>query len=107
MNACELASSCPVQPGGRVMRYLSGLLVLGLVAASSAMAAEQTIVGTISDSDCNGKHMSAKEHEGTKLSDADCVKACIDKGAKYVVVSQGKVLNISNQDFADLKTHAG
>ena len=89
------------------MRYLSGLLVLSLVAASPALAAEQTWVGKISDSDCGAKHMSGSEHEGAKMSDADCVKACIENGAKYVFVSQGKVIEISNQDFADLKTHAG
>ncbi|HEX4825437.1 MAG TPA: hypothetical protein VFV19_14125 [Candidatus Polarisedimenticolaceae bacterium] len=89
------------------MRYLSGLLVLVLVAASPALAAPQTWVGKISDSDCGAKHMSGSEHEGAKMSDADCVKACIDKGAKYVFVSEGKVIDISNQDFADLKAHAG
>jgi len=89
------------------MRYLPGLLVLALVAASPVLAAEQTWVGKISDSDCGAKHMSGTEHEGAKMSDADCVKACIDKGAKYVFVSEGKVIDIANQDFADLKTHAG
>ena len=50
--------------------------------------------------------MAGAEHH-TEMTDAACVKTCIDKGAKYVFVNDGKVLSISNQDFVDLPKHAG
>jgi hypothetical protein len=87
---------------------LSGLS-LGLallLSGAPALAADKTWTGTISDSMCNGKHASKDEH-GVKMSDTDCTKACIDKGAKYVFVTGGKTYQIANQDFAGLKDHAG
>lgn len=77
-----------------------------LFAASPALAASKTMHGTISDSKCGAHHM-AGEHDGKKMSGADCTKACVEGGAKYVFVSSGKVYQISNQDFSDLKDHAG
>jgi hypothetical protein len=75
--------------------------------AAPALAADKTLNGTISDSNCAAKHAAAEEH-GAKMSKADCVKACVEEhGAKYVFVSGGKTYKIDNQDFADLKAHAG
>lgn len=88
------------------MKYLFGLVILAMVAVSPAFAANQTWVGKISDSDCGAKHMAGAEHQ-SEMSDAACTKACIDKGAKYVFVNEGKVLSITNQEFADLPKHAG
>ena len=77
-------------------------------AAALAFAAEQTWTGKVSDSDCGRSHKSAIEHAGKKMTDHDCVVACVkDHGAKYVFVSGAKVYNISNQDFAGLEQHAG
>jgi len=75
--------------------------------AAPALAADKTLNGTISDTNCGAKHAAAEEH-GAKMSKSDCVKACVgEHGAKYVFVSGGKTYKIENQDFADLKTHAG
>lgn len=68
--------------------------------------AAQTWTGKISDSMCGATHK-AMEHGGKKLSDRDCVQACVKDGAKYVFVSQGKVYEVTNQDFAGLAQHAG
>ena len=76
------------------------------MAAAPLLAAEKTLNGAISDSMCGAKHP-AGEHDGKKMTDADCTKACIEKGEKYVFVSSGKTYKIANQDFADLKDHAG
>lgn len=73
-------------------------------AAPLVAAAEKTWNGTISDSMCNMKH--GGEH-GTKMSDADCTKKCVEGGAKYVFTSAGKTYEIANQDYAGLKDHAG
>jgi hypothetical protein len=70
-----------------------------------AFAAPQTWTGTISDSTCGAKHMEG-EH-GMKVSDKDCTAMCVKKGAKYVFVSDGKVLTIANQEFKGLAQQAG
>jgi hypothetical protein len=77
-----------------------------LMTAAPLFAAEKTWNGTISDSMCGMKHASAAEH-GSEEGDAECTKGCVEKGAKYVFVANGKVFQISNQDFAALKDNAG
>ena len=79
--------------------------ILAAVIAVSAFAAPQTWTGTISDSMCGAKHMEG-EH-GMKVSDKECTEMCVKKGAKYVLVSDGKVLAIANQDFKGLAQLAG
>jgi len=86
--------------------------VLVLVAAAALLSAVPARAaewkGKIDDSMCKGKH-GAGEHDAKKMTDSECAKACInDHGAKYVFVGEGdKVYKIANQDFADLKAHAG
>ena len=93
------------------MRSVVGLVVaLAVVVSASASAqqkpGEQTWKGTISDSNCKEKHP-AGEHDGKKMTDADCTAVCIKKGAKYVFVSDGKVYQIANQNSKQIATHAG
>ena len=71
-----------------------------------AFAAEQTWTGQISDSACNAKHEEAAEGQG-KMPDRDCTVACVRGGSKYVLVADGKVFQITNQDNKALATHAG
>jgi len=73
------------------------LLVLALSLCSWAMAAPaKSWTGTVSDSMCGVKHAKASEASET------CVKGCVAKGAKYVLVSHGKVYQLDDQDkFAD------
>jgi hypothetical protein len=70
-------------------------------------AAQQTWTGKISDSNCGASHQAAIEHGGKKMTDAECTKACVKGGAKYVFVHEGKVIPITNQDFSGLEEHAG
>ena len=44
---------------------------------------EQTWKGKISDSMCKDKH-AAGEHDGKKMTDADCTSVCVKNGSKYV-----------------------
>jgi hypothetical protein len=74
--------------------------------ASAQKAPEQTWKGKISDSNCKDKHP-AGEHDGKKMTDADCVGVCVKKGAKYVFLSDGKVYQIANQNSKQIATHAG
>jgi hypothetical protein len=78
---------------------------------SLASAADKTWTGKISDSMCGASHEKMiAEHAGggaAKMTDRECVQACIKGGGKYVFVMNGKVYNIANQDDPDLQTHAG
>src|SRR5437764_15412969 len=69
-------------------------------------AAEQTWSGNISDSACGAKHEEAAEGQG-KMPDRECTVACVRGGSKYVLVSEGKIFQIANQDNKDLAAHAG
>ena len=90
------------------MRQLSIAVIASILGAIGASAADQTWTGRISDSMCGVKHNTAAEHGGKKMTDRECTLACVkDHSAKYVFVSNGKVYNVSNQDFAALQEHAG
>ena len=82
-----------------------GALVALTLTALPAVAAPQTWTGTMSDSMCGAKHMEG-EH-GMKISEKECTQMCVKKGAKYVFVSDGKVITIANQDFKGLAQRAG
>lgn len=86
-------------------------IFLGIATAvlfsTPGLAAEQTWTGKISDSNCGASHKAAIEHGGKKMSDAECTKACVKGGAKYVFVHKGKVIPIANQDYSGLEEHAG
>ncbi len=90
------------------MRNLVGTIVALAVLASGSVAAQtsQTWTGKISDSMCKDKHP-AGEHEGKKMTDADCTSVCVKKGAKYVFVSGGKVYQLENQSSKTIASHAG
>jgi hypothetical protein len=82
------------------------LLTLALFGGASALSAEQTWSGKIGDSACGAKHVEAVENEGV-MADRDCTEACVRGGSKYILVVDGKVLKIANQDNKDLAVHAG
>ena len=77
-----------------------------LLISAFPRAAEQTWTGKISDSACGAKHEEAAEGNGV-MPDRECTQACVRGGSKYVLVVDGKVLQIANQDNKDLATHAG
>jgi len=87
------------------MKRILGLAIGCLFVAAFGLA--ETWSGTISDSNCGRSHKAAIEHAGKKMSDHDCVIACVKGGGKYVFVAGSKIYNISNQDFAGLEEHAG
>src|SRR5579884_1683999 len=90
------------------MFKLAGITALVAGAASFAGAATMTMEGTISDSMCGASHAKMIEmHKGAKMTDRDCTLACAKGGGKYVVVSNGKVYNVSNQKLAALSQYAG
>jgi hypothetical protein len=58
--------------------------------------------GTVSDKMCGADH----KEMGGKASDRDCTLACTKDGTPYVLMSGGKIYQLSGHE-ADLKTHAG
>jgi len=74
--------------------------------SSRTLLSESTWTGQISDSACGAKHEEAAEGQG-KMPDRECTQACVRGGSKYVLVVDGKVFPIANQDNKDLITHAG
>jgi uncharacterized protein DUF5818 len=63
-----------------------------LVGASMAYGAGKAMYGTVSDSNCGAKHaMASKDAEA-------CVEKCVTGGAKYTLVSKGKVYQLDAQD---------
>ena len=77
-----------------------------LIAPAASSAAEQTWSGKIADSACGAKHEEAAENQGV-MADRECTEACVRGGSKYVLVVDGKVFQIANQDHKDLAVHAG
>ena len=90
------------------MRSALGVIVVIAAFAIVPVAAQkdQTWKGAISDSKCNGKHP-AGEHDGKKMTDEECTKVCLTKGAKYIFVSDGKVYQLANQKSKTIASHAG
>ena len=68
--------------------------------ALSLSASQSTVTGILTDDMCTKKHMMPG-----KLN-ADCVRECIKHGAKYVIVSRGKVLQLQG-DQSTLSDIAG
>ena len=70
------------------------VLVAGVLFALSTMAwaADNSWTGTVSDSHCAAKHSTAS------AAAAECVEKCVAGGAKYVLVSGGKVYQVEPQE---------
>ena len=69
------------------------LVVLTLVAFGClGWAQNKTFTGTVSDEHCGAKHAKA-----SAAAEA-CVEKCVSGGAKYVLVSHGKVYQVDDQD---------
>ena len=82
------------------------LLAFSASAAMSAGQTQTTLSGQISDSLCKAKHEEAAEGAG-KMTDHDCTVSCVKGGSKYVLLVDGKVIQIANQNQRDLETFAG
>jgi type 1 fimbria pilin len=68
--------------------------------AAKAATGQHVYYGNISDSMCGAKHMMAGDPH-------KCTLACVKGGAKYVLVTGGRVVKIANQNFSGLGQYAG
>lgn len=88
------------------MKHIRAAIAI-LTLGAASLAAEQSWNGRISDSMCGAKHDPTAQH-GKQVPDRDCALACRkEHSAQFVFVSDGKVYNVRNQDFAALQQHAG
>ena len=87
------------------LRYRRPRLILTLIVLASVRpaSAQQTFTGRLSDSACGVSHQAARG-----LTDRECLVACVNALAKYVLVDQdGRVIPIANQDAMGLPLYAG
>jgi ribosomal protein L30E len=70
---------------------LIAIFTLALAFCLSAWASQTTLTGVLTDGMCTKKHMM-----GSK-SNADCVRECVKDGAKYVIVSEGKAVELQGK----------
>jgi hypothetical protein len=68
------------------------LVVTLLAVGCMAWAGGKSWIGTVSDSHCGAKHATASE------AATACVTQCVAGGAKYVLVSGGKIYQLDAQD---------
>lgn len=67
------------------------IATLALAFSLSAFASQTTLTGILTDDMCTQKHMMPGK------PNADCVRECIKHGAKYVVVADGKVVELKGK----------
>lgn len=67
------------------------ILAFVVLFALSLFASQTTVTGVLTDDMCTKKHMMPGK------PNADCVRECIKHGAKYALVSGGKVYEIQGK----------
>ncbi len=79
----------------RILQVWIAAMVLGagLAVLPAIAAATQTFTGKVSDAMCGAKH-----EEG--IDPATCVRACVNKGAKYALVVGDKVYTLDTSSQA-------
>ena len=83
----------------RSLGAICGAIVFTAALGATALAADQTWSGEISDSHCGAKHP-----EGEKAR--ACTETCVKGGASYVFVSGGKVNKLEDPSKL-VAAHAG
>ena len=79
----------------RSLTAVAATLTLSSLLAISALAADKTMTGKVSDSMCGAKHQRAGD-------DASCTRACVKQGSKYALVVGDKVYTLETSDKAAL-----
>ncbi|MGI8743264.1 MAG: hypothetical protein ACR2NN_11970 [Bryobacteraceae bacterium] len=80
------------------------IVLMTALLSLSALAAQKTWTGQITDSMCGASHAGMGD---MGKNSTECIAACAKGGAKYAFVTEGKVYEIANQGLADLKNADG
>ncbi|PYV29289.1 MAG: hypothetical protein DMG22_23375 [Acidobacteria bacterium] len=75
-----------------MLKKLSLAVLTAEAFAVLTFADAQTFTGIVSDDHCGAKHSAANDEAAT------CVAKCVQGGAKYVLVSSGKIYQLDAQD---------
>jgi len=81
------------------MKKLSFVISLGTLFAACGLA--ETLSGTVGDSMCGAKH------EAAAASDIACIKKCVKGGVSPIIISEGKVYQISADSQAKVTSMLG
>ena len=92
-----------------MMKIVSCATLIALASVPSALrAADRTWTGTLVDGRCSAKIAQAGPRTPSQMDgDHACAVKCVAGGEKYVFVSDGKIYQISNQEFAGLNDNLG
>jgi hypothetical protein len=87
------------------------MVVAGGPFAAGQGQKDRIFTGLITDSMCAQSHAANIEHargnSGKTMTDKECTVGCVTRrGQKYVLVSGGKIYQISNQTYGGLATFA-
>jgi hypothetical protein len=89
------------------MPHSTFLIAMIVCVTATPAAAQQTFTGRLSDSMCGASHQSKAAAAGGH-TDRQCLLACVNALAKYVLVDQNnQVLPIANPDAMGLPLYAG
>lgn len=77
-----------------------------LLVPTLSFAAQGTWTGEISDNMCGASHQ-AMAKPGQKVNPRQCTLACVKAGGQYVLVSNGKIFDLTNQKLPGLQQYAG
>jgi hypothetical protein len=69
------------------MKKVTLVVTVGAIFAAAGLA--ETLSGTVGDSMCGAKH------EAAAASDVACIKKCVKGGASPIIISLGKVYQLS------------
>jgi len=86
------------------MKRTISIAAFATITSLGIWAATQTLTGEISESMCSNNHASMGSMGKNPKA---CTVGCVKAGAKYVLISAGKVYGIQNQGFSTLAAYAG
>jgi hypothetical protein len=66
-------------------------MAFALIFASSLAGSSSTVTGVLTDDMCTKKHMMPGK------PNADCVRECVKHGAKYVIVADGSIIQVTGK----------
>ncbi len=80
---------------GRLQVWMATITLAGALSVLPAMATgTRTLTGKVSDAMCGSKHSAG-------IDPATCVRACVQKGAKYALVVGDKVYTLETPSQAE------
>lgn len=74
--------------------------VAALYSQRAAGAVSRTVTGEVSSINCRAMHRQG-------MTPRECTQACVEEGAAYALVADGRIFRFADQTDARLRLHAG